>query len=84
MYVTQLQPFAQSVTFKLLSLRFTLMVTFNHHKFFKVSSLREHLSGLKILPALLNKRSTGTDIARVDRSLFASFANVGKLIQLIF
>ena len=30
-----MQPFAQSATFKLLSLRFTLMITFNHHKFFK-------------------------------------------------
>ena len=34
--VTQLQLFAQSATFKLLSLRFNLMITFNHHiKFFK-------------------------------------------------
>ena len=30
--VTQLQPFAQLATFKLLSLRFNLMITFNHHK----------------------------------------------------
>ena len=29
--VTQLQSFAQSATFKLLSLRFNLMITFNHH-----------------------------------------------------
>ena len=36
MSVTQLQPFAQSATFKLLSLLFNLMITFNHHiKFFK-------------------------------------------------
>ena len=36
MSVTQLQPFAQSATFKLLTLRFNLMITFNHHiKFFK-------------------------------------------------
>ena len=34
--VTQLQPFTQSATFKLLSLRFNLMITFNHQiKFFK-------------------------------------------------
>ena len=33
--VTQLQPFAQSATFKLPSLKFNLMITFNHHiKFF--------------------------------------------------
>ena len=32
----ELQPFAQSATFKLLSPRFYLMITFNHHnKFFK-------------------------------------------------
>ena len=31
-----MQPFSQSATFKLLSLRFNLMITFNHHiKFFK-------------------------------------------------
>ena len=39
------------------------MITFNHHK---VSSLREHLSSLKTLPALLNKHSTGADVALLD------------------
>ena len=31
--------------------------------FSKVSSLREHLSGLKTLPVMLNKHSTGADVA---------------------
>ena len=71
--VTQLQPFAQSASFKLLSLRFYLMITFNHHiKFFKGVILREHLSGLKTLPALLNKHSTGADVALLDeKQLFS-------------
>ena len=59
MSVTQLQPFAQSATFKLLSLRLNLMML----SFSKVSSLRKHLSGLKTLPAMLNKHSTGADVA---------------------
>ena len=43
------------------------MITFNHHiKFSKVSSLREHLSGLKTLPAMRNKQSTGADVALLD------------------
>ena len=51
--VTQLQPFAQSATFKLLSLRFNLFITFNLHiSFSKVSSLRDNLSCLKTLPAM--------------------------------
>ena len=29
-------------------------------------SLREHLSGLKTLPAMLNKHSTGADVALLD------------------
>ena len=63
-----LQPFAQSATFKLLSLRFNLMITFNHHiKFSKMSTLREHLSGLKTLPAMLNKHSTGADVVPLDK-----------------
>ena len=41
--VTQLQPSAQSATLKLLLLRFNLMIL----SFSKMSSLREHLSGLK-------------------------------------
>ena len=31
-----------------------------------MSSLREHLSGLKTLPAMLNKHSTGADVALLD------------------
>ena len=31
-----------------------------------MSSLREHLSGLKTLPAMLNKQSTGADVALLD------------------
>ena len=31
-----------------------------------MSSLREHLSGLKTLPAMLNKHSTGADVALTD------------------
>ena len=31
-----------------------------------MSSLREHLSGLKTLPAMLNKYSTGADVALLD------------------
>ena len=31
-----------------------------------MSSLREHLSGLKSLPAMLNKHSTGADVALLD------------------
>ena len=74
--VTQLQPFAQSATFKLLSLRFNLMITFNHHiKFSKVSSLREHLSGLKTLPAMLNKHSTGADVALLDEKKTQLFSH---------
>ena len=59
---TQLQPFAQSATFKLLSLRFNIIIL----SFSKVSSLREHLLGLKTLPAMLNKHSTGADVALSD------------------
>ena len=57
-----MQPFAQSATFKLISLRFNLMIL----SFSKVSSLRENLSGLKTLPAMLNKHSTGVDVAPLD------------------
>ena len=60
--VTQLQPFVQSATFKLLSLKFNLMITFNHHKC--------HLSCLKTLPAMLNKHSTGADVALLDEKTF--------------
>ena len=43
------------------------MITFNHQfKFSKVSSLRKRLSGLKTLPAMLNKHSTGADVALLD------------------
>ena len=43
------------------------MITFNHHIMFsKVSSLREHLSGLTTLHAMLNKHSTGADVALLD------------------
>ena len=59
--VTQLQPFAQSATFKLISIRFMMILSFS-----KVSSLRENLSGLKTLPAMLNKPSTGADVAPLD------------------
>ena len=31
-----------------------------------MSSLREHLSGLNTLPAILNKHSTGADVALLD------------------
>ena len=31
-----------------------------------MSSLREHLSDLKTLPAMLNKHSTGVDVALLD------------------
>ena len=31
-----------------------------------MSSLREHLSGLKTLPAMLNKHSKGADVALLD------------------
>ena len=34
--------------------------------FSKVSSLKEHLSGLKALPAMLSKHSTGADVALLD------------------
>ena len=33
-----------------------------------MSSLREHLSGLKTLPAMLNKHSTGVDVALLDET----------------
>ena len=58
--VTQLQPFAQSATIKLLSLRFNLMITFNHHiKFFKSVSFEGTSFRPKTLPAMLNLHSTG-------------------------
>ena len=60
--VIQLQPFAQSATFKLLSLRFNLIITFNHHiSFSKVSSLREHLSCQKNFACY-----AGADVALLD------------------
>ena len=31
-----------------------------------MSSLKEHLSDLKTLPAMLNKHSTGADVALLD------------------
>ena len=31
-----------------------------------MSSVREHLSNLKTLPAMLNKHSTGADVALLD------------------
>ena len=46
-----------------------MMTKFNHHKFFKSVVFEKHLSGLKTLPAMLNKRFTEADIAGVDRSL---------------
>ena len=58
-------PFAQSATFRLLSLRFNLIITFNHHiKFFK-SVIFEGTSfrPQKTLPAMLNKHSTGAHAA---------------------
>ena len=38
--------------------------------FSKVSSFRKHLSGLKALPAMLNKHSTGADVALLDEKTF--------------
>ena len=62
-----MQPFAQSATFKLLSLRFDLMITFNHHfKFFKNVIFEGSSFRLKTLPAMLNKHSTGADVALLD------------------
>ena len=52
------------------------MTKFNLHKFFKSVIFEKHLLGLKTLPAMLNKRSTGADVAGVDRSLLSSFVNV--------
>ena len=59
MYVTQLQPFAQSATFKLLSLSFSSVI-------FERTSLRP-----KTLPAMLNKHSTGADDEKNNNSYLA-------------
>ena len=64
--ITQLQPFAKSATFKLLSLRFNLMITFNHIKFFKSVIFEGTSFRPKTLPAMLNKHSTGADVALLD------------------
>ena len=48
--------------------------------FSKVSSLREHLSGLKTLPAMLNKHSTGADVTLLDeKQLFSHSTRNGLL-----
>ena len=62
-----MQPFAQSAAFKLLSLRFNLMITFNHQiKFFKSVNFEGTSFRPKTLPAMLRKHSTGADVALMD------------------
>lgn len=45
--------------------------------FFNVSSLKLHLSGRKIFPAILKSLSTGADEAGTARNLFAMDASIG-------
>ena len=45
-----------------------------------MSSLREHLSGLKPLPAMLNKQSIGADVALLDENSYLAISKVNVLL----
>ena len=45
-----------------------------------MSSLREHLSGLKSLPAMLNKHSTGADVAPLDKNSYLAIPQENVLL----
>jgi hypothetical protein len=47
----------------------------------KVVSVRRHLSGLKIFPAILNNLSTGADVAGVAMYFLAALVNNGNLAE---
>jgi hypothetical protein len=52
--------------------------------FSTVSGSREALLLVTIIPASLNKRSQGTEVAEIHKYFFANFDNIGKISFFLF